>query len=119
HPASPPLVRQPRETAVVVPRLSLAGRARSAAEEAPRAVSAPLALASEDDAVAEPSIDPTQTEAAAPGPRAARVLDQLVALDQQRILLLERFDRQVRRVGHVNLHGIGSILVRPPAPAPA
>src|SRR3984893_4703896 len=42
----------------------------------------------------------------------AGVLDQSVALDQQRVFHLDRFHRQVRCVGDVNLNPIGAVLLR-------
>ena len=40
------------------------------------------------------------------------VLDQVVALDQEGIIVLERLDREVRRVGHVELHAVRPVRIR-------
>src|SRR5262249_30188590 len=45
-----------------------------------------------------------EPEAAAPGARAPRVLDEGVPLDHEGILRLQRLDGQIRRVGDVNVH---------------
>ena len=45
--------------------------------------------------------------------------DEAVALDQQRILHLDRFHRQVRRVGDVHLHAVLAVLGEAPAEAAA
>ena len=52
-------------------------------------------------------------------PGAARILDEAVALDQQRILHLDRFHRQVRRVGDVHLHAVLAVLGEAAAEAAA
>ena len=43
-------------------------------------------------------------------PGAAGIVDQLVALDHQRVLGLERLDRQVRGVGEVDVHAVEPVL---------
>ena len=52
-------------------------------------------------------------------PGAAGIRDEAVALDQQRIFHLDRFDRQVRRVGDVHLHAVLAVLGGAPAEAAA
>ena len=63
--------------------------------------------------------DAAQPEPAAIFPGAAGVLDEAVALDQQRIFHLDRLDRQVRRVGDVHLHAVLAVLGEAPAEAAA
>ena len=45
--------------------------------------------------------------------------DEAVALDQQRIFHLDRFHRQIRRVGDVHLHAVLAVLGEAPAEAAA
>src|SRR5208283_2237605 len=56
------------------------------------------------------AVHPPQSHAAAEPAGAARAVDQLVAQHGQRIFDLERFDRQVRGVGHVNMDAVEPIL---------
>ena len=90
-----------------------------ATEDAPRPVHEALALTRERHGVADRAHHAAQTEAAAMLARAAGILDEAVALDQQRILHLDRLDRQVGRVGDVHLHAVLAVLGEAPAEAAA
>src|SRR5262249_33065281 len=58
-------------------------------------------------------------KAAAPLAGPARVLDQRVALDDERVLGLQRLDGQVRRVRDVHVHSVEPVLGRAGAGAAA
>src|SRR5438034_3007280 len=94
-------------------------RALAAAEHAPGTMREALAGAVEGAGVIERTDDPAQAHAAAEAARAARVLDQAVALDQQRIFRLDRLDRQARGVCDVHLHAVLAVVRRAPAEAAA
>ena len=97
----------------------LAGAAAAAAEQAPRPVHEALALAGERHGVPDRAHHAAQPEPAAMFAGAAGILDEAVALDQQRIFHLDRFHRQIRRVGDVHLHAVLAVLGEAPAEAAA
>ena len=60
-----------------------------------------------------------QAQAAAVFAGAARIRNEAVALDPQRVFHFDRFHRQIRRVGDVHLHAILAVLGEAPAEAAA
>src|SRR5579859_4200933 len=60
------------------------------------------------------AVDPPQAHATTPGAGATGTINQFVAQQGQRILELQRLNGQVGGVGHVDMHAVQSVTVRPP-----
>jgi hypothetical protein len=59
-----------------------------------------------------------QPHVAAEPAAAARIVDQLVAQHRRGVFDLERFDGQVRGVGHVHMDAVEPVLAGAPEPPP-